>query len=83
MKEVLYKKGMFVLCPTCDRDALEVIEDILPLTDVRFNQFRAIAPTKVGQGVPVESGCCGTGLLEGPPGKRKFAAMRTGAGYAK
>ncbi len=75
--------GMFVLCPTCDRDALEIIRAPLPLTDCFAENFRAIPPTKIEAGASVVSGCCKAELLGGPEGRRKFLAMRNAYAFAK
>lgn len=78
----IYQKGMFVLCPNCDRDALEVVGVMLALTPIEATTFRPIPPTTTYKGDPLVSGCCFAPLLEGPESKRKFVAMRSAEGFS-
>jgi len=82
-KKILYAKGMFALCPVCDRDALEITETVYSGEKLRSDNSRAIAPTALTMGGPIISGCCEEPLLGGPSGRREFLAMRTGAGFTK
>lgn len=72
-------RGLFILCPKCDRDVLEVVGEAVPFTPIKPENFRAIEPTKMKYNEPVTSGCCKVNLLDE---RNHFIAMRT-AEYAK
>lgn len=68
------------MCPACDRDALVVVEENVPLTPISRRSFMAVPPTTMYEGDPVVSGCCAEPLLGGPAHARRFLAMRTPGG---
>lgn len=78
MGKILFKVGLFVLCPDCDSDALEVVIDVVAGSRIRPENFKPLGRTTIARGTPIVSGCCGAPLLGiAAGGKRDFLAMRT------
>ena len=69
------RKGTLILCPRCDRPAIEVVQEQLPCTPIKVSAFKALPPTRFCVGAPMISGCCEAELAARTRTGVRFLAM--------